>query len=477
MSAAISGVLNGAARVSQVGNAVSAAGNLAALGGAALSGYLSPAMLSGLGPWAWSLRPASFRSVPFAVRASRLHGGRRTAVHQYPYRDVVWVEDLGQGLQSYTFQAFLVGDDVYRQRDDLKAAIDVPGPATLVHPSLGSLQAVNVEFSAGESAERGRVVELELTFIQSPPSPVYPAAANSTQSQTLLQAAKADLAAAGDFLARVSQAIKIGADVVQDGVLKAVEWARLASSAVADARLIADCANGLPSINGGRYASGAQIAPQPLGTTVTSALAALTLARETTAADVAAIPSATAATLPTTVQRVAADVLAAAIDPADQVRLLSNMAGYTATTTSTTAAIGAALVTMQTSTAALCRRASLTALARATAAYQPSSYNDAVAQLDAVTALLDAEVIGAADVGDNDTYLALRALRTAVAQDLITRGSALPKLITVRRAVPLPSLALSYSLYGTAARSDELIARADPVNPCFMPLVFEALAS
>ena len=94
-----------------------------------------------------------------------------------------------------------------------------------------------------------------------------------------------------------------------------------------------------------------------------------------------------------------------------------------------------------------------------------------------MTALFDAEILFSADAGVDGSYLALRALRTAVAQDLIARGSDLARLTTVTTAVPLPSLTLAYSLYRDATRSDDLIARVDPVHPAFMPTSCQVLTS
>ena len=76
-----------------------------------------------------------------------------------------------------------------------------------------------------------------------------------------------------------------------------------------------------------------------------------------------------------------------------------------------------------------------------------------------------------------DAYLARRALRAAVSEDLIARGSDLARLTTVTTARPLPSLTLAHRLYRDATRSDDLISRVDPVHPAFMPTAFEALSS
>lgn len=136
-----------------------------------------------------------------------------------------------------------------------------------------------------------------------------------------------------------------------------------------------------------------------------------------------------------------------------------------------------ATATVQAATAALIQRTALISLAGATSAYQPTSYQDAIAMVDLVAPLFDAAALAAADVGDTASYLALNALRAAVVADLLARGAQLPQLITVTTPLPLPSLTLAYELYADATRSDDLIQRADPIAPLFMPTNFQALAS
>jgi prophage DNA circulation protein len=167
---------------------------------------------------------------------------------------------------------------------------------------------------------------------------------------------------------------------------------------------------------------------------------------------------------------------AACNDPADAIRLLSGLARFFPSIPPGSAPIGEAMAATQTAMAAVCRRAALTSLARAIAAYQPSSYNDAQAVLVAACVLFDAEIEVAGDAGDGQSYLALRALRGAVVNDMTTRGSALPQIVTVARPASLPALALAYQLYGDTTRTDDLIARANPIHPAFMPTSFEALA-
>jgi prophage DNA circulation protein len=167
----------------------------------------------------------------------------------------------------------------------------------------------------------------------------------------------------------------------------------------------------------------------------------------------------------------------AAVDPADQVRMLVALADYFPTPPMATAPIGQTIATVETITAAMVRRVALISLARATAAYQPSSYNDAISLRTQVAELLDAEILIAADDDDDMTYSALKQLRTGVIQDLTTRGAALPTLFTVVTPAPVASLVLAYRLYGDATRADQLTASANPINPAFLPLSFTALSS
>ena len=168
---------------------------------------------------------------------------------------------------------------------------------------------------------------------------------------------------------------------------------------------------------------------------------------------------------------------AACNNPADAVRLLSVLAAYEPAIAASTAPVTAAIGALSTAMGQLFRRAALTSLARACAAYQPSSYDDAVAIRTAVAAIFDVEIVAAADAGQDASYQALRALRAAVTNDLATRGQDLARLTVITTALPQPSLAIAYRLYRDATRSDDLIARVNPVDPGCMPTSFLALSS
>lgn len=186
--------------------------------------------------------------------------------------------------------------------------------------------------------------------------------------------------------------------------------------------------------------------------------------------------NAAALALAQAVQAVAEAVRAAANDPADQIRLLIALANYYPAQPVDGSATGARMGVVQDATGALCRRAALAALGRATSAYQPSSYQDAIALRARVCDLLDAEITIAGDTGDDAAYGALRALRSAIANDLTTRAAQLPYVITVSTPASVPALTAAYRLYRDASRAPDIVARADPVHPAFMPREFQALS-
>ena len=176
-------------------------------------------------------------------------------------------------------------------------------------------------------------------------------------------------------------------------------------------------------------------------------------------------------------QSLAAAVKDAAVQPADAMRLLSVLAAPVPPDPATSSAIGSAMALVQQATGDVFRRAAVVALARASAAYQPTSVDDAAAVRDAVCALLDAEITIAGDQGQDATFNALREVRSAVSLDLATRGAGLASIIAVTSVQPVPAPVLAQRMYRTPGRADELVGQANPIHPAFMPTSFKARSS
>ncbi|WJN74362.1 DNA circularization protein [Burkholderia anthina] len=446
------------------------------------------------GNWQNLMRGASYGGVPFAVEAARTAGGRRNAVHDYPYRDEVWVEDLGKLPRQFNLVGFLVedsliygGGSVIGQRDRMFNVCEAAGPQTLVHPTFGTVENVNclnVEFM--ERKDLGRVVEVMFTFIRSGLR-IYPKAVDSTQDVVSAAADALNASSLLDFVKSTASAIQAGAAVVQSAVSAAVGIYQLGVTAVNDVKRFLGAVSTL-SGNFGRLFGGGNSGylgsnqKAPAGTTVSTLIQNDTVLRAAVNSAGATLQSAAASVVNTASFSAAAvsfvrAVAASASDPADAIRMLSGMATYTPVGITSSSAIGTAISTMQTSCGALFRRAVLAQIAVSASAYQPASQQDSQAMTSSVTALIDAEIEIAGDAGDDSSYAALRALRQSVVADLQARSAGIAPATTFSFGAPMPALVLANRIYRDPTRSDGLVQQADAMHPAFLPTSFQALAT
>lgn len=117
--------------------------------------------------WKEELQPASFRGVSFFVETTDTQFGRRNQVHEYPFRDEPYAEDLGKKAREYTFNAYVLGDDYKIDRDALiKAIEDNDTPGTLIHPTLGTKKVVPRQCTVSFSNREGGIEFFTLTFAE-----------------------------------------------------------------------------------------------------------------------------------------------------------------------------------------------------------------------------------------------------------------------------------------------------------------------
>lgn len=466
------------------------------IGGLASAAQQVASILSGNGAGTWqrSLRQASFGGVPFAVRENRTRFGSRNVVHRYPYRDDAYIEPLGKLPRQYELIGFLIensrvygGGPVIAQRDALVEACEKGGMQTLVHPTFGSVQNVScMESEASESFDSGRVIMIRLSLMRGG-TRIYPSVSTSTQSTVGAAASGLLSGSLIDFATAAAVAVQQGAAVVHTAVDTALSWYQ---TAVTDIHDVERVVNAVSTLSGdfGRFFGGGNSGfmdsnqTAPAGTTAEQLLeqdtvnVAAVVAAGATLQTASANPSDTS-TLASAAQALATSLAGTASDPADAIRLLTDLASFSPSGSFTSSPIGAAMSSMQSSCASLFRRTALASVAQACADYQPSSYNDATTLLENVTTLFDAEIETAGDAEDDASFTALRALRGAVVGDLQARGASLAPLVTMSFAGSLPALVLAHRIYGDAGRSDQLVQQIQPVNPLFMPQTFQALAS
>ncbi|TCK36730.1 prophage DNA circulation protein [Paraburkholderia sp. BL8N3] len=472
-------------------NALSVAGSI---GGVAQSVGNLANLLGGSSGWDYRLARASYGDIPFAVDSGHSVAGRRYAIHEYPFRDVGWVEDLGKLPSRWELDGYLVEDSliygggpVKQQRDAMYALVTAGGAHTLVHPSFGSMPDIvclKAEFSDDRA---GRAIGVQFTFMKAGLR-AYPASDTSTGDQSLNAASLTGIAALKDFVRTTATKIAIGAAVVQQAISTAVGWYQFAVALVNDGKRIIGSVSTLFG-NFGRlfggansgYAGGAN--PQASRTTTANdLLSAASAARETVAVAGVALQEAAAnpadsEALGAAVQTFVEAVAATANDPADAVRIISELAQFNPGPVLTPGPFGAAMQGMEDATSALFRRYALAQLAVTLTSYQPSSQDDADAVMTAAASLFDAEISIAGDAGDDESYQALRQTRQAVVADMAARGADLSVIANFSFQASLPSLALANRIYRDAAREPGLVQQIDPRHPAFCPTAFKALAA
>jgi prophage DNA circulation protein len=217
--------------------------------------------------WYQQLQPGSWRGVGFVMDAAETKAGRRTALHEYPYRDTVWVEDLGRLPRRFSFQAFIVGDDVYQQRDQMIAACEQAGEGTLVHPTLGTVQCVLIDFTTTDRRERGRMVEVAFTFVVSGDIR-FPDTVMATGANVDALAGALNITSAGQLAGTLQT---LGGPIPHLATANVPGFAGLAVGVVNDPTRALNAVRGLAG-DFGRYATGKLGNLQPITATVASAL-------------------------------------------------------------------------------------------------------------------------------------------------------------------------------------------------------------
>jgi prophage DNA circulation protein len=236
--------------------------------------------------WWQQLQPGSWRGVGFVMDTAETRAGRRIAEHEYPYRDTIWAEDLGMLPRRFAFTAFLIGDDCYQQRDAMLAACEQPGEGTLVHPTLGPVQCVLLDFSASDRRQQGRVVEISFSFVVSS-TILFPTTAVATGDNTNSQADALDQAATSDF----STGMTSVGTIPRSAFSNLGQFTSQAQIAVDDPARALAAVTGLQGFYG-RYSAGNLVTLQPPSATVASALAASIVSREAVLNAIADVQSA-----------------------------------------------------------------------------------------------------------------------------------------------------------------------------------------
>lgn len=422
--------------------------------------------------WRDSLKPGSFRGVPFLIDMGvSTQIGRRTQLHEYPLRDVPWAEDLGRRGRRFSVNCLVIGSDYMTARDQLIAALEAAGPGTLVHPYYGTMRVSVVDaVDVHESTKDGGVARFRIPFAEAgdklePASTTDTAAQSQAQVDTTTAQLAASFANGGYSTTAVPGWVTDSATGDLGGLTGMLT--RLRDSIPGIPTSITDFnaqlqafSDSLSSLIRTPFNLGASVVSLlvGLGTIAQQPLDALGLYTQLLDFGNDATPIATTtpnrqqqatnrAALNALVQgtAVALAAAAAASVPAQTQDVVQLLPAASSSSTPSTSATPATLVAT-------------------TVTLQGFDTSDAgISVRDQLTDAIDAQSLTV----DDTAYPPLQDLRAALVTDIEARVSGLPSLISFVPGATLPTLVLAYRLYDDATRDAEIVARNDLPYPGF----------
>lgn len=377
---------------------------------------------------------ASFRGVPFFVESSERGGGRRVVIHEFPLADTPFGEDLGKRAGTFKVEGYVVGDDYVTQRDALRAALeDEEGPGELVHPYHGIRVALCSQLNIRESRTQGGFAAFSLEFAETPAQAPTPGIVDDPAGQV---SASADAAA-------------VASDVE---FLSAYDPTNLPEHALASAETaVTNAAAGLKS----------ELA---LVVSATQELAGLTAQVALITAEASSLvrtPALIMGKFRTVITSLVSTALAApgAVLDALTAAYSVDLGSLVPSNTPTRAKEFANQVAIQNGL----RRVMLVEAVRLAPLVAFVTIDDATAARNTLVALLDAHAAAAGDT----SYPALVDLRSQLMR-AVPGGQAFARVVTVTRPQAIPSLLLTYQLYGAVDLELDVVARNGVAHPGFI---------
>lgn len=405
--------------------------------------------------WRQQYQPGRYRGAVFYTERSDRQGGRRLALHEYPAKDIPFAEDLGRRARRFELELFVLGDDYMAARDQLLAALEAEGPATLQHPYYGQLQASVLQYRVSEGTGNGGLATFSVTFIESGQA-TYPTAWADTQAIVEARASEAEAQAQAAFAESFSIARQpeFVAQAATDILTRLTEALTTIKDGFPGAPAgLGDYLNRLNLLSA--EAAGLIHKPAALAGRITGLVSGLTGL---------AGPQAALAGLRRLFDFGSRPAGGNGSAPLVELRAVPN----TTPTRKRQAKNQAALVDLirQAAIIAACGRASMQAF---------DSRQTALATRDLLAAALDEQMLRAND----QTYPALQALSAAVVNDINTRQAALKRVVIYTPTATLPALLLAHRLYGDARKEKDILTRNRTPHPGFVQggQALEVLAS
>jgi prophage DNA circulation protein len=371
--------------------------------------------------WRDRLQPASFRGVPFEVDDHRRDVGRRTEIHEFPFRDQPAGEDLGRATRKFNVEAYVFGPDYDVARDALIEALETRGAGTLVHPLYGRRR-VMIEGPASlneNTSKEGGIAKFSIVFIEADEIRL-PAASTDTQTDVADSSAAARVTAESDFVEKfdLSQLPSDLVQQVQEHITGVLDFVDGITETVADFIQL----------------------PADLATAIYDGVKNLKDSLQNTARAL------------------------------NSYKALFN-AGESSEPVPQTTSTRIAQAGVTDAVNQLIRRAAVIEACNVSAELEYSATADAHAALELLLDGLDLsqEAVDINGLPISDTvYDALADLRRATATDIRERSLKLPVIASHTPARTLPALVIAHQVYGDATRESEIIERNNIQHPGFV---------
>lgn len=394
-----------------------------------------------------------FRDAEFWVTEEDLDFSRRNQVHEYPLRDLPYVQDMGRKQRQYSLKLTVIGEDYRQARDKLIEALEQPGAGILEYPEIGTIQVSVLTARKSQSTREQGKARFSVTFVEGEDTAPQPAVSSDTAANVVAKADAADEAILNDFTESFEteglSSVSI-ADISQDlyTVLADIE------------NSISDVIDPIAELIREPFEMGAAIMDTigNIRNTLQSPFDALNIYSNFFNSDSSSQASST--TNPTPQQARTQQALSQLVRrtaATSQARIMASIPALRSSSTSTPGSAPGATPVAATTPAA-------------TQAFTNST--DALAITNTIqrvieTQLQETDIVNGEPIPD-PVYFSLTDLSSALLTDMRIRTAQLPRIIHHTPHATLPALVVAHQLYGDATREQEIVDRNKISNPVFV---------
>jgi len=387
--------------------------------------------------WRERLETASYKGVEFFIESSERGVGRRVPSFEYPKRDVPSTDDLGRKQRTFSFSAYVLGEEYFEKRDQLIDALESEGAGELVHPYYGVQNVRCTECSIAETKDEGGMARFSLSFIEAGTVAFPSASADklsqlTTASDGLIEESRGAFSTIFSVAGAPGYVVESATEIVEDTVDFIEDNGNLVNKASITASELA-----YSLINLRANVNDLILAPEKLAQRFTDSIELLSGVWEDT--------------------KTAAKKLTGMAErlPGDTITLPDNPTTTREREKDNNEAVGT-----------LRRRACIANAAKKAADSDWQSYTDAILNRRRLLDAIDAELLTTTSDAVYEKLIELRALLV----DLVPSPDRdLPDLKTVQFKQTLPSLVIAYKVYGNIDQEQDIIDRNAIKNPCFIP--------